>query len=447
MTDKEFDIKIRQKVEDASWEVPEGVWEGVSAGFDKAAAGKKRILPVFWWRFGGVLAAAAAVVLAVILWPGKKGGFAVVEKTDSPEIAVVTETDPDVPVPILTDADAKGPEASGTTTAVWRPSAVPTSSSQPIMQASDEATASTESSAVSVENSAVSDNGSAAVDASAGAAVGDPSAGQPVSSDAATQSVEHADAVAEHAADAPAEAAGFPADPFTEPGPVRQPLHVALSGSGNAIFGMKTGSASARSGIQRAPVRFKAPTQTGVSQAGGKVMYGLPVTAGLGARFYVTPRLSLGTGVDYTFLFRRFSGTYNEVALSESGSPEVVRSVTSDVIFNDQHFIGVPITLYYDFLQHNRLRAYVHGGGEIEKCVRSHYRIPGGSEIVSFREKVKGVQWSVGAGVGLSVRVSQHLSFYVDPTLRYYFKGNQPASLRTVQPLMVDVNAGFRFDI
>jgi hypothetical protein len=440
MTDKEFDIKIREKVEDASWEVPEGVWEGVSAGLDKAAAGKKRIPPVFWWRFGGVMAAAAAVVFAVILWPGKKGGFAVVEKTDSPEIAVVTETDPDVPVPILTDAGANGPEASGTT-AVRRPSAVPTSSSQPIMQASDEATASTESSAASVENSAVSDNGSAAGDTSAGAAVGDPSAGQSVSSDATTQS-------AKSAADAVAEpVTGFPADPFTEPGPVRQPLHVALSGSGNAIFGMKTGSASARSGIQRAPVRFKAPTQTGVSQAGGKVMYGLPVTAGLGARFYVTPRLSLGTGVDYTFLFRRFSGTYNEVVLSESGSPEVVRSVTSDVIFNDQHFIGVPITLYYDFLQHNRLRAYVHGGGEIEKCVRSHYRIPGGSEIVSFREKVKGVQWSVGAGVGLSVRVSQHLSFYVDPTLRYYFKGSQPASLRTVQPLMVDVNAGFRFDI
>ena len=34
MTDKEFDIKIREKVEDASWEVPEGVWEGVSAGLD-----------------------------------------------------------------------------------------------------------------------------------------------------------------------------------------------------------------------------------------------------------------------------------------------------------------------------------------------------------------------------------------------------------------------------
>ena len=52
-----------------------------------------------------------------------------------------------------------------------------------------------------------------------------------------------------------------------------------------------------------------------------------------------------------------------------------------------------------------------------------------------------------GAGVGLEVKLSRHLGFYVDPTLKYYFKGTQPPSLRTVQPLMVDVNAGFRFDI
>ena len=60
---------------------------------------------------------------------------------------------------------------------------------------------------------------------------------------------------------------------------------------------------------------------------------------------------------------------------------------------------------------------------------------------------MKGVQWSAGAGLGIEVRLGKHVGIYADPGVRYYFKGNQPASLRTVQPLMVDINAGVRFNI
>ncbi|MBR5700699.1 MAG: outer membrane beta-barrel protein [Bacteroidales bacterium] len=426
MTDNEFDIKIREMLSDAVGEVPEGTWEGISDALDKAAAKKKRIVPVFWWRLSAGLAVAAAVVLAVVLWPVPKGQFAVTDK-ETPTVAVVTEPDPSDAVPNPVSDPVETPTGSTesfsgrlavtrsapvTASESVRPSSVPASSSGDSQTVSSDAVS---SDIVGQETVSVEANGD----------------GQP----AVNETVQGT-------------SSGPYIDPFADPVKVRQPHRIVLSASGNAIAGIKTGSSSSdRSGIQHAPARFKAPAQTGVSQAGGTSMYGLPVTAGLGVRYYVTPRLSLGTGCDYTFLFRRFSGTYNEVATPEGGSPEVVRSVTSDVIYNDQHFLGVPLTLYYDFLQKDRLRLYVHGGGEIEKCVKSHYRIPGGSEVISFSEKVKGVQWSVGAGVGLEVKLSRHLGFYVDPTLKYYFKGTQPPSLRTVQPLMVDVNAGFRFDI
>ena len=428
MTDNEFDIKIREMLSDAVGEVPEGTWEGISDALDKAAAKKKRIIPVFWWRLSAGLAAAAAVVLAVVLWPAPKGNFAVADK-DTPTVAVVTA--PDSSSVVSDPAVVAVEPVTSTATSVATPSgrmavtrSVSVPASESVRPSSVPASSSDDSQTVSSD------------------AVSSDIAGQE------TVSVE-ANGDGKSAVDETVSgtSAGPYTDPFSDPVKVRQSHRIVLSASGNAIAGIKTNSSSVRSGIQHAPSRFKAPAQSGVSQAGGTSMYGLPVTAGLGVRYYVTPRLSLGTGCDYTFLFRRFSGTYNEVATPEGGSPEVVRSVTSDVIYNDQHFLGVPITLYYDFLQKDRLRIYVHGGGEIEKCVKSHYRIPGGSEIISFSEKVKGVQWSVGAGVGLEVKLSRHLGFYVDPTLKYYFKGSQPPSLRTVQPLMVDVNAGFRFDI
>ena len=50
MTDNEFDIKIRSMLENAAEEVPGGVWEGISASLDRAAAQKRRAVPVFWWR-------------------------------------------------------------------------------------------------------------------------------------------------------------------------------------------------------------------------------------------------------------------------------------------------------------------------------------------------------------------------------------------------------------
>ena len=36
---------------------------------------------------------------------------------------------------------------------------------------------------------------------------------------------------------------------------------------------------------------------------------------------------------------------------------------------------------------------------------------------------------------------------YVDPSLRWYIPGNQPKSIRTQQPLMMNFEVGLRFDL
>ena len=65
MTEKEFDIQVRNLLQDAQEPVSPKVWEGVEAALNKPA----RIIPLRFWGYAGALAAAAAVALFVFLKP------------------------------------------------------------------------------------------------------------------------------------------------------------------------------------------------------------------------------------------------------------------------------------------------------------------------------------------------------------------------------------------
>ena len=435
MLDQDFDIKVRSMLEDAVEEVPEGVWEGVSGALDKAA-GRKKAAPVFWWRMlGGLTAAAAAVALGVFLWPDRKGNFSVLESTDVNPVAVVapTETDSLSSVP-ATAAPSEVPPVLEK----GRNQGLPASPSLKTVRNTDETPQTTPSVLENDQNQGQPDGASLIT------AQNKDDEAVP-SSDTEGRQPDTQTAVSHQGTFPEFNAAGS----GTGIGKIRTG-QVSLSLSGNA-FATGRPSNSATPGVTRmaAPAAFRAPKTTGVTPVSKEATYGMPFTVGVGVKYYVLPRFAVSTGVNYSLLVRSFVGTYNEVSTSVEDGVEhsaLVRSVTSD-IFNDQHYIGVPLTLTYDYVQTNRVRAYVRADGMIEKNVKCHYRFHSTSEQMSYTEKVKGVQWSAGAGLGVEVRLGKHVGIYADPGVRYYFKGNQPSSLRTVQPLMVDINAGVRFNI
>jgi hypothetical protein len=49
--------------------------------------------------------------------------------------------------------------------------------------------------------------------------------------------------------------------------------------------------------------------------------------------------------------------------------------------------------------------------------------------------------------VGVEFKFSPNVGIYFDPTIRYYFDCHQPRSLRTIQPLRMDFEAGLRFSL
>ncbi len=156
--------------------------------------------------------------------------------------------------------------------------------------------------------------------------------------------------------------------------------------------------------------------------------YSIPLSFGLGIRVGLNDRFSIGTGLNYTLLSRKFSGSY------QGHLGEATHSL---------QYVGIPVNAYYDILRSNSVKFYVFAGGEVEYAVSNKYIL----DNLTYKDPVKGLQYSVAAGLGVEFKITDVLGIYVDPSLRYYFNCNQPSSIRTVQPLMLSFEAGLRLDL
>ena len=106
--------------------------------------------------------------------------------------------------------------------------------------------------------------------------------------------------------------------------------------------------------------------------------------------------------------------------------------------------MGLPLDLYYDVVSSDRIKFYLHAGGEAEYCLSNKYTLFASLDI-SVTEPVQKLQYSVGAGLGVEFVLSRRIGIFVDPSVKYYFPCDQPKSVRTERPLLVNFDAGLRF--
>lgn len=191
------------------------------------------------------------------------------------------------------------------------------------------------------------------------------------------------------------------------------------------------------------PLKSFASMAPGADVAGitelGKSTFSVPFTVGIGIRVYLFPRVSIGTGVDYSLLTRSFTGKYSKI--TDGGT-------TTTEAANVQHtlqYLGVPVNIYYDIFSTKRLKFYAYGGAEVEYCFSNKYTVRA-TPVVTHQSKVQKLQWSLGAGLGMEFGLSKTLGLFLDPGLKYYFPSYQPRSVRTERPLMVNFDAGLRFN-
>ncbi len=387
---EEFDLMMKSILDGAQEEVPERIWEGVSASLDKAV-GRKAV--VLWWRRTAAgIAAAAAVALGVFFAYNTEDEL--VPATDDGDLVAVVE-----PVEVQI-SDVEGTEV---------PVLMAMAEKRVVEMAKDDDDAIVEDE-VKVDDEIM---------------------------DESEIEVENEDEVVvkrEKAVEKKEAAEYFPTDWGEDEDVKKADVSFVVSG----LTGTNNAVKQNRAGMMMRPSVTPAPEKTGIEETSTKSSYGVPLSFGLGVRIGLSPRWSVGTGVNYTFLTRQFFGKYTKV--SAAGD---IESALSDDIRNQQHYIGIPVNAFYNIINNDKINFYAYAGGTVEKCVSDSYRLMNRS--INHSEKVKGVQLSANAGIGVEFMLGKTLGLYIDPSVRYYFKnGNQPKSIRTVQPLMLGFELGLR---
>ena len=384
----EFDQMMKSILDEGREEVPASVWEGVSAGLDKA---EKHKTVVLWWRRAAAGAAVAAAVAVGVIFNHTPQQELVPQAGDSGMIAVAEPADE-----IVTED-----------TEIVIPDMI--AEAEPVVKPVRNAVIKTADEAIEV--------------------VTDVAPADEIPADVAP-----ADKAPADEKEVETEKVYFPEDWGEETPERKADVSLVLSG----LASTNDAQSQNRMGPMKAPSVNPAPKKTGITETSTKSTYGIPVSFGAGVKIDFNERWSLGVGANYTLLARKFYGKYTKV--TEAGGIE--NSISSD-IRNTQHFVGIPVNAYYNIISKDRINLYAYAGGTVEKCVSDNYNVLGTS--IYHKEKAEGVQLSADAGIGVEFMLGKHMGLYIDPSLRYYFDCGQPKSIRTVQPLMFGFEMGFRF--
>jgi hypothetical protein len=187
--------------------------------------------------------------------------------------------------------------------------------------------------------------------------------------------------------------------------------------------------------------RYSAPPLSateGIYNESPEVSFSLPFSVGVGLDWRFAKHWAVGLGLRYTNLSRTFVGDYvgNGFRLPQTD------------IDNHQHWLGIPLNVYYAFVNTNRWRVHVFTGGSMEFLVDNDYLVHGTQKDIHYHQQGTRPQFSAGLGLGVEFKITPWLGVYLDPSFRYYFRPDlQPRSLRTIQPLRFDIEAGLRFSL
>jgi len=389
----EFDRMMKSILDEGTEEVPAGVWDKISEDLDKAVQRKTVVL---WWRRAAAGIAVAAAIAVGVIFNHSSDEMILPAAADGEMVAVVEK-----PVVEDTEGIEEVEIVVPDLVAQSRGSVAPTDEDVAIKTAGEAL-------------KAVSDAEPVAIEEKSG----------PVAEKAKPEETRVEETKAEEY---------LPME-WGEEGKVEK-KRVSLVFSG--IAATNDEQSKNRMGPMKAPTLAPAPDKTGITETSTRSTYGIPVSFGAGVKIDLTDRWALGVGANYTLLTRKFYGKYTEI--DKDGG--IANSTSSD-IRNSQHFVGIPVNAYYNIVNKDRINLYAYAGGTAEKCVSDKYNLI--NTDIHHTEKVKGIQLSANAGFGVEFMLGRHLGLYLDPSIRYYFDCGQPKSIRTVQPLMLGFEMGFR---
>lgn len=165
----------------------------------------------------------------------------------------------------------------------------------------------------------------------------------------------------------------------------------------------------------------------------------IPVKVGLTARYNITGRLGVETGLTYSIL-----SSSVKTGNSETGKNWSTGSQTL-------HYLGIPLNISFNILNSRYVNIYVTGGGMMEKSISGSIKtdeyVDGKFDrTLTTNISPKGLQWSVNAATGIQANILPQLGFFVEPGVIHHFKnGSRVRSIYTDKPTDFSLGFGLRY--
>lgn len=154
-----------------------------------------------------------------------------------------------------------------------------------------------------------------------------------------------------------------------------------------------------------------------------------PMSFGLSVGYNLTPRLTLTTGMVYTY-----------------ASSDFTSSAAGDDIIETQrlHYIGVPLSVKYKVWSNSAIHTYAIAGCQADFNVSAKMQT---GDITTDADKDR-TQWSVGGAVGIQYNILPHMGIYAEPGVRYYI--DNKSSVETIfkeKKLNFNLQLGVRVEL
>ena len=154
-----------------------------------------------------------------------------------------------------------------------------------------------------------------------------------------------------------------------------------------------------------------------------------PMSFGLSVGYNLTPRLTLTTGMVYTY-----------------ASSDFTSSAAGDDIVETQrlHYIGVPLNLKYKVWGNSAIHTYATAGCQADFNVSAKMQT---GDITTDADKDR-TQWSVGGAVGIQYNIIPRMGIYAEPGMRYYI--DNKSSVETIfkeKKLNFNLQLGVRVEL
>lgn len=154
-----------------------------------------------------------------------------------------------------------------------------------------------------------------------------------------------------------------------------------------------------------------------------------PMSFGLSVGYNLTPRLTLTTGMVYTYV-----------------SSDFTSSAAGDDIIETQrlHYIGVPLSVKYKVWGNSAIHTYAIAGCQADFNVSAKMQT---GDITTDADKDR-TQWSVGGAVGIQYNIIPRMGIYAEPGVRYYI--DNKSSVETIfkeKKLNFNLQLGVRVEL